>query len=190
MHDWAINYEAAIRLSFFLIVFTGMALWEVAAPRRILTTAKATRWLSNVGIAFLNTVLLRLVFPSAAVGMAWMAGERGWGLLNNVAVPSGLAAVLSVVGLDFAIYLQHVAFHAVPALWRLHMVHHADLDFDVTTGTRFHPLEMLLSMLIKLAVAAALGPPVLAVLFFEVLLNATAMFNHANARIPAPIDRV
>jgi len=135
-------------------------------------------------------VLLRLVFPTAAVGFALFAARQGWGLLNAVSPPFWLALLVAVLVLDFAIYLQHVLFHAVPALWRLHRVHHADLEFDVTTGLRFHPLEILLSMAIKLAVIAALGPPALAVLIFEVLLNATSMFNHGNVRMPAGLDRV
>jgi len=124
------------------------------------------------------------------MGMALLAAERHWGLLNNVSLPAGLEVIAAVVALDFAIYLQHVLFHAVPALWRLHRVHHADLDFDVTTGARFHPIEIVLSMLIKFAVIAALGPAPLAVLIFEVLLNATAMFNHSNVRMPVRLDRV
>jgi sterol desaturase/sphingolipid hydroxylase (fatty acid hydroxylase superfamily) len=135
-----------------------------------------------------NTALLRLVFPLAAVGMATTAELNGWGLFNRVASPDWLALSASVVILDAAIYLQHVMFHAVPLFWRLHRVHHADLDFDVTTGSRFHPVEILLSMLIKFAVIVLLGPPVVAVVVFEVLLNATAMFNHSNVRLPLALD--
>jgi sterol desaturase/sphingolipid hydroxylase (fatty acid hydroxylase superfamily) len=152
--------------------------------------SKTLRWTSNLGIVVLNTVVLRLVFPVAAVGMAALAADRGWGLLNALGLPFALAVVVAVVALDLAIYLQHVMFHAMPALWRLHRMHHADLDFDVTTGARFHPLEILLSMGIKLGVVAALGPPVVAVVAFEVLLNATAMFNHSNVRLPLGLDRV
>ena len=133
---------------------------------------------------------MRLTFPVVAVGLALVAQERGWGLFNVLDVPAWVAFLVSVLALDLAIYLQHVMFHAVPALWRLHRMHHADLEFDVTTGLRFHPIEILLSMGIKLAVVAALGPPAVAVLVFEVLLNATAMFNHSNIRIPAAIDRL
>ena len=138
----------------------------------------------------LNTVVLRLLFPAAALGMAWYAQEHGWGLFNAVQVPAALAVAATVVALDFLIYLQHVMFHAVPALWRLHRMHHADLDFDVTTGARFHPIEIALSMGIKLAAVVVLGAPPVAVVIFEVILNATAMFNHGNLRLPLAVDRV
>ena len=184
------SHEATIRLGFFLGSFAVMALWELAAPRRALTQSKAVRWANNLGLVFLNTFLLRLAFPAAAVGMALFAREQGWGLLNHFQVPYALAVIGAVVALDFFIWLQHVMVHAVPALWRLHRVHHADLDYDVTTGARFHPLEILLSMLIKFAVIMVLGPPVLAVILFEILLNATSMFNHSNVRIPEGVDRV
>ncbi|MFA7387079.1 MAG: sterol desaturase family protein, partial [Thiohalobacteraceae bacterium] len=182
--------EAPIRLGFFLGIFAIMALWELAAPRRPLTQSKGGRWGNNIGLVVFNTVLLRLVFPAAAVGMALFAREQGWGVLNYFEVPYVLAVIGAVLVLDFFIWLQHVMVHAVPALWRLHRVHHADLDFDVTTGARFHPIEILLSMGIKFAVIAVLGPPVLAVILFEILLNATSMFNHSNVRIPVGIDRV
>lgn len=182
--------EPAIRLGFFLGVFAAVALWEVVAPRRALTVSRALRWSSNLGLVALNTVLLRLVFPLAAVGIAAFAAENGWGLLNHFQVPFVLAVPLAVIAMDFVIWLQHVMVHAVPALWRLHRVHHADLDYDLTTGARFHPLEIFLSMMIKFATIVVLGPPVLAVVIFEVLLNATAMFNHGNIRLPAAVDRV
>jgi sterol desaturase/sphingolipid hydroxylase (fatty acid hydroxylase superfamily) len=190
MTDLALSYESYVRLASFGAVFLLMASWERVAPRRVLRTAKWQRWFRNLTIVVLNTAVLRLLFPAAAVGMAWMAEERSWGLLNNVSLPYWVELLVSVVALDLLIYLQHVMFHAVPALWRLHMVHHADLDFDLTTGNRFHPLEIVFSMLIKTAAVAALGPPAVAVLVFEVLLNATAMFNHANVRIPRAVDRV
>src|SRR5262249_38293882 len=165
-----VNHEAAVRLGIFAGVLTLMAVWEVLAPRRRLTAAEPLRWLSNLGLVALNTVAVRLLLPLGAVGVALIAQERGWGLLNHVSLPGWLAVVLSVVALDFIIYLQHVLFHAVPALWRLHRVHHADLDVDVTTGVRFHTLEILLSMGVKVAVVAGLGTPAVAVLTFEVLL--------------------
>jgi sterol desaturase/sphingolipid hydroxylase (fatty acid hydroxylase superfamily) len=189
MDQWALSHEITVRLGFFAGVFLVMAAWELVSPRRVLRIGKAARWFSNLTIAVFNTLVLRLLLPAAAVAMAWTAEERSWGLLNNVPSPYWLKFTISVVALDLLIYLQHVMFHAVPALWRLHMVHHADLDFDLTTGNRFHPLEILLSMLIKTAAVAALGPPALAVLTFEVLLNALAMFNHSNARIPLAVDR-
>jgi len=188
--SWILNHEPAVRLGAFLGIFAVMALWELAGPRRRLTTAKGVRWFSNLGITVVDTVVVRLLFPAAAVGMAVLAAERGWGVFNQVSAPAVLTMVASVLLLDLAIYLQHVMFHAVPMLWRLHMVHHADVDFDVTTGLRFHPVEIVLSMLIKLGVVLFLGPPVVAVLIFEVLLNATAMFNHGNVQIALSLDRV
>lgn len=182
--------EMALRIGVFIAVFVGIALWETIAPRRGLRMSKRLRWTAHLGVAALNTFLLRLLFPAAAVGAAAVAADRGWGVLDLLNLPAWAAVPLSVVLLDLAIYLQHVVFHAVPMLWRLHRVHHADLDFDVTTGLRFHPIEMILSMLFKLPVVVALGPPVLAVLIFEVLLNATSLFNHGNVRLPAAGDRV
>ena len=183
-------HEPAIRLGFFVTVFALVALWELLAPRRALTVSKPRRWASNLGLVVLNTVLLRLLFPLAAVGMAAFSAANGWGLLNHFQVPLWLAVPLAVMAMDLVIWLQHVMVHAVPLLWRLHRVHHADPDYDLTTGARFHPVEIVLSMLIKVATIAVLGPSVLAVLIFEVLLNAAAMFNHGNIRLPAGVDRV
>ncbi|ABK43622.1 sterol desaturase-related protein [Magnetococcus marinus MC-1] len=190
METILLEHETFIRLGFFLGVFVLVALWELLAPRRTLTVPKVRRWGANLGIVVLNTLLLRLLFPMAAVGLAMVGEEKGWGLFNMFETPAWLATIIAVAALDFAIYLQHVMVHAVPVLWRLHRMHHADLDDDVTTGARFHPLEIILSMLIKLAVVMVLGPPAVAVLIFEVLLNATAMFNHGNIRIPVTIDRL
>ena len=182
--------EPIIRISFFLGILLAMAASEVAAPRRRREIPRLLRWTNNLGVVVVDTILVRLIFPIVAVGLALMAEERGWGLLNVFETPAWIAFVVSLLALDLAIYLQHVMFHAVPALWRLHRMHHADLEFDVTTGLRFHPLEILLSMGIKLAVVAVLGPPAVAVLVFEILLNATSMFNHGNVRIPLGLDRV
>jgi sterol desaturase/sphingolipid hydroxylase (fatty acid hydroxylase superfamily) len=182
--------EVVIRLGFFFGIFALMAIWEVLAPRRSLTTSKTVRWFSNLGITFLNPVVVRLVSPIMPVSMALLAQKSGWGLLNNFVLPYWLEVVVAVIVLDLVIYLQHVMFHTVPVLWRLHMMHHADLDFDVTTGLRFHPIEMILSMGIKLSVVVLIGPPAVAVLIFEVLLNATSMFNHGNIRLPSSVDRV
>ena len=190
MTDFLLANEPLIRMAFFLGILLAMALWEVAAPRRRQEIPRLIRWSNNLGVVVIDTILVRLTFPIVAVGLAVMAEARGWGLFNILDLPAWLAFIASVLALDLAIYLQHVMFHAVPALWRLHRVHHADLEFDVTTGLRFHPVEILLSMGIKLAVVAALRPPAVAVLVFEVLLNATAMFNHSNIRIPAAIDRI
>jgi len=190
LDEFILANEPLIRVGFFVGIFLGMALWEILAPRRPLSTAKTVRWGSNLGIVVLNTVVLRLLFPAAAVGMAFFAGEQGWGIFNYYAVPYWLAVVVSVIVLDFVVWLQHIMVHAIPLFWRLHRMHHADLDFDVTTGARFHPLEIILSMLIKFSAIVVLGPPVVAVVIFEVLLNATAMFNHGNIRLPLKLDRV
>ena len=152
------NQETVIRLGFFFGMLALMATWESLAPRRRLTTPKPSRWIANLGMVFLGTAAVRLVVPVTAIGMALLARERGWGLLNNLDLPHWLALVVGVLALDFVIYLQHVMFHAVPAFWRLHMMHHSDMDFDVTTGVRFHPIEIILSMGIKLAAIAVLGP--------------------------------
>jgi sterol desaturase/sphingolipid hydroxylase (fatty acid hydroxylase superfamily) len=159
-------------------------------PRRKQAISRGWRWPNNLGVVVINTLLIRILFPTTAVGLALFSEARGFGLFNVVGGPAWVGVVASVIILDLAIYLQHVLFHAVPALWRLHRMHHADLEFDVSTGLRFHPIEILLSMLIKFVVVAALGAPALSVLIFEVLLNATSMFNHANVRIPTWIDRV
>lgn len=186
--DFAVAHEPAVRLLAFCGVFALLALWEIAAPRRAQLHGRTVRWKANLGLVAFNTVLVRLVFPFAAVAFATLAAQRGWGLLNNIDLPGWLALLLAVVAMDFAIWLQHVMVHAVPVLWRLHQVHHADPDYDLTTGARFHPLEIILSMLIKFAVIAVLGAPAAAVLVFEVLLNATAMFNHGNIKLPAGVD--
>lgn len=182
--------EPQLRLGVFLGVLAIMALWELLAPRRRQDIPRVIRWSNNLALVVIDTIVLRLTFPILAVGLAVMAQERGWGLFNFIDAPAWVAVLASVIILDLVIYLQHVMFHAVPALWRLHRMHHADLDFDVTTGLRFHPIEIVLSMGIKLAMVLVLGPPAVAVLIFEVLLNATAMFNHSNVRLPLVVDRV
>jgi sterol desaturase/sphingolipid hydroxylase (fatty acid hydroxylase superfamily) len=181
--------EPQLRLIVFLGVLVAMAVWELAAPRRRQEIPRVIRWTNNLGLVVIDTLVLRLSFPILAVGLAVTAQDLGWGLFNIIEAPEWVAVLVSIIVLDLVIYLQHVMFHAVPALWRLHRMHHADLEFDVTTGLRFHPVEILLSMGIKLAVVVALGPPAVAVLIFEVLLNATAMFNHSNIRLPMLVDR-
>ncbi len=190
MPETLLAAEPAIRLAAFLGVLLAMAAWEIAAPRRRREIPRVLRWSNNLALVVLDTVILRLSFPILAVGLALLAEERGWGLFNALEVPFWVAVLVSFLVLDLVIYLQHVLFHAVPGLWRLHRMHHADLEFDTTTGLRFHPLEILLSMAIKLAVVAALGAPAVAVLLFEVVLNATALFNHANVKLPRRVDRV
>jgi sterol desaturase/sphingolipid hydroxylase (fatty acid hydroxylase superfamily) len=184
------SHEPEIRLGFFVGIFAIVAIWELVAPGRALTVSKTLRWSSNLGLVVLNTLLLRLIFPLAAIGVAAFCTTNGWGALNHFQVPFWLAVPLAVIAMDFVIWLQHVMVHAVPVLWRLHRVHHADLDYDLTTGSRFHPIEIALSMLIKVATITVLGPPVVAVVIFEVLLNAAAMFNHGNIRLPASMDKV
>ncbi len=189
MSEWITDHEATLRLGFFLGMLLMLALSEAWWPRRGRSLSRLQRWTSNLGIVVINTVLLRLLFPAAAVGMALFAQSAGWGVFNTFEFPYWVAVLVSVIVLDFMIWLQHVMVHAVPILWRLHRVHHADLDFDVTTGLRFHPIEIILSMVIKFAVIAVLGAPVLAVILFEIALNATSMFNHSNLRLPSGLDR-
>ncbi len=183
------EHEPAVRLGFFFGILVIMAIWEHLAPRRRPTVARWIRWLSNLSLVAINTILLRAVFPIVAVGLALLAQERGWGLLNNVMLSYWFTILLAVLLLDLAIYLQHVMFHAIPMFWRLHMVHHTDLDFDVTTGVRFHTIEITLSMCIKMAVVMMLGPPAVAVVIFEVALNGTSLFNHGNVRLPINLDK-
>ena len=190
MTDLLLTNEATIRLAIFLGILVAMAIWEVAAPRRRIEIPRVIRWTNNLGVVVIDTILVRLTYPIVAVGLALPAQENGWGLFNIFEAPTWVAVLASIIILDLAIYLQHVMFHAVPALWRLHRMHHADQAIDVTTGLRFHPIEILMSMGVKFAVVLALGPPAVAVLVFEVILNATAMFNHSNVRIPLNIDRV
>ena len=182
--------EVVSRLIFFVGIFALIVIWEQMSPRRSMTTSKKVRWISNLGITCLNPLVVQLLFPILAVDMALKAQDGGWGLLNNADLPFWLKLVIGIVVLDLVIYLQHVMFHAIPILWRLHMVHHADLDYDVTTGLRFHPIEIILSMGIKLSVVVVLGPPAAAVLIFEIILNGMAMFNHGNIKIPLRLDRI
>lgn len=182
--------ETLFRLGAFFGVFVVMAIWEMLAPRRAQAVGRGIRWPSNLGMSVLNSVLVRLVFPVTAVGWAVLAQQLGWGLFHVLVVPDWLRFLLAFMLLDLVIYLQHRLFHAVPAFWRLHRMHHADTEFDVTNGLRFHPLEILLSMVLKFAVIVAVGAPALAVLVFEVLLNATAIFNHANVALPTRLDRI
>ncbi len=181
--------EPTVRLGVFIGVFALMAAWEVLAPRRRQVFGRGVRWPSNLGVVVLDTILVRILFPTAAVGVALIAEASGFGVLRWLDVPPVVSVVAAVVLLDLAIYGQHVAFHAVPWLWRLHRMHHADLELDVTSGLRFHPVEIVLSMVIKGLVVAGLGAPALGVVIFEVLLNASAMFSHANVRLPLWLDR-
>jgi sterol desaturase/sphingolipid hydroxylase (fatty acid hydroxylase superfamily) len=178
-----------LRLAAFCGVLAGMLLWELLVPRRVHSIARTTRWPSNIAVVVLDTLLIRLIFPIGTVAFALLAERNGWGLFNALHLPQWLTVPVGIILLDLAIYLQHVLFHWVPALWRFHRMHHADLEFDVTTGVRFHPVEILLSMAIKLGLIFALGTPALAVLGFEILLSATSLFNHGNVRLPEKFDR-
>ncbi len=190
IETFILDNEKDIRMGFFFGILVIMAIWEIISPRRKLTISKPIRWINNLALVFLNSYIVRFLFPMAAIGVAVFAKEQGWGLFNYYQVTPILAIVASVVIMDFIIYLQHVMVHAIPMLWRLHRVHHADMDFDVTTGSRFHTLEILLSMGIKFITILVLGPPIIAVIIFEVLLNMTAMFNHSNVKIPVAFDRI
>src|SRR5258708_32351559 len=185
-----LSKDSVIRLGFFLGMFGLMADWELFAPRRVLEVSKPVRWTHNISIAIINVLLVRVLFPSAAVGVAVFAEERGTGLLNMFAIPYPLPFLPSFLVLHLPMFSVHLIFHSVPALWRVHRVHHADVDFDVTTGARFHPIQILLAVPIKFAVIFVLGLPVLGVLVFEAVFNALSLFNHANVRIPPTVDRV
>lgn len=181
--------EVQTRLAIFLGLFLALALLEVLAPRRIVHPAKSRRWLTNIGIVMIDSVLVRLVFKTAAVGGAHWASQNGIGIFNLVAVPLWLAIAVSIVALDFAVWLEHLASHKIPVFWLIHRMHHSDTDFDLTTAVRFHPIEIVLSMAWKYLVVLALGAPALSVLIFEIVLNGAAMFNHANLRLPLWLDR-
>lgn len=188
--EWSLSNEGLIRLAGFAGVLAVLAVWEAASPRRRREIPRLVRWTGNLGIVVLDTILVRLLLPLSAVALAEIAAARGWGIFNLLALPSWLAILASLLLLDLAIYLQHVMSHAVPVFWRLHRMHHADLEIDVTTGARFHPVEIALSMVLKFAVIAVIGAPAVAVLIFELLLNATTMFNHSNLRLALGLDRV
>jgi sterol desaturase/sphingolipid hydroxylase (fatty acid hydroxylase superfamily) len=190
IEDFVLQREVMVRLVFFTFVFVSMLAWELLAPRRNLSVSKPLRWLNNLGLFALNSVVLRLLFPAAAVGIALSVGEMGWGLFNLLTLPFWFEVVAAVLLLDLAIYLQHILMHRVPLLWRLHRVHHADLDIDLTTGSRFHTIEIIVSMLVKGVVILLLGPALIAVLVFEVLLNGMAIFNHANVSLPPAVERL
>lgn len=181
--------ESAIRLSVFLGILILMGALETLFPARDRVQKRSSRWITNFGLVVIDTLVIRLLFPVIAVGAAFWAAGQGWGLLNVVALPHWLSVLIAVILLDMMIYWQHVAFHRIPVLWRLHKVHHADRDLDASSGLRFHPVEIIISMIYKMAIVVILGAPVLAVIIFEILLNACAIFNHANVRIPKWVER-
>ncbi len=190
MTDFIITNENALRMGVFLFILLLMMGLEAVFPRKKRALPRGHRWLSNLGLVFIDGLFVRLIFPVIAVGIAAKAAHESWGLFNIVDLPFWLEVTLSIIILDMMIYWQHVASHHIPFLWRLHKVHHADRDIDVTTGSRFHPIEIGLSMAYKMGLVVLLGAPVLAVIIFELILNACAMFNHSNVRLPLGLDRV
>jgi sterol desaturase/sphingolipid hydroxylase (fatty acid hydroxylase superfamily) len=182
--------EAAVRLTIFLCVFAAMAIGEATAPRRKLAAGRAGRWFSNLCLMITNMVLIRLIFLAAPALLAALARSKGWGLLNMFAIPSWLGVIIAVALLDLAVYLQHIMFHMLPPLWRLHLVHHADTDVDCTTGVRYHPVESIIAMSVRLAAVSVIGPAPLAVVIFEIFQSVAALFNHGNVRLPETIDRI
>jgi sterol desaturase/sphingolipid hydroxylase (fatty acid hydroxylase superfamily) len=190
MESWVLQNESTLRLTTFVVVFFAIAIWEWVSPKRKRLTTLATRWVNNLSLMLINTLLIRLFFPMAAVGIALIIKEQQIGLLNLIEIHPVAAVTLSVILLDCAIYWQHRLMHKIPLLWRMHRVHHADPEFDVTTGLRFHPLEIAVSMIYKTLIIVLLGAPFLAVLIFELLLNAGSLFNHGNINLTARIDTV
>ncbi len=183
MDTFLLSHEPTLRLGIFLGVLAVMALWELAAPQRRVEIPRLVRWSNNIGLVAIDTLIVRLAFPVLAVAFAAVMQTNGWGLLNVIELPGWIAFVVAFLLLDLAIYAQHVIFHKVPLLWRFHRMHHSDIEFDTTTGVRFHPIEIVLSMLYKLALVALIGAPPAAVLVFEVVLNATSLFNHGNVTL-------
>jgi sterol desaturase/sphingolipid hydroxylase (fatty acid hydroxylase superfamily) len=190
MSEFLLQNEPRVRLAVFLVVLVVMAVWELVSPRRRQEIPRLIRWSNNFALVVIDSVVVRIAFPLVAVGLAVFVQHQGWGLFNYVLLPVFFKIILSLIIFDLVIYVQHVVFHAVPFLWRLHRVHHSDLEFDVTTALRFHPLEIILSMGLKLLLVLGGGPPAFAVLVFEVVLNATAMFNHSNVKIPLGFERI
>ena len=184
-----IDNEVFIRLSFFCGIFVFMAVWEIITPRRSLSNPRGTRWFNNLTLTFLNSMIVRWLFPITAIGIALYSREHNWGIFNVLEIPKWATGIMSIVVLDLTIYAQHVFFHKIPLFWRLHRMHHTDIDIDVTTGARFHPIEIIISMVIKMAIIVILGAPAWSVLIFEILLNATSMFNHSNVFMNYRIDK-
>jgi sterol desaturase/sphingolipid hydroxylase (fatty acid hydroxylase superfamily) len=182
--------ELSIRLAFFVGLFVILAILETYFPRRRLKVSRLQRWSNNLGLSVLNSVLMKLIFPVAGTGLAVIAIEEQFGLLNQLDIPAVVAVLIYIVAFDLTIYFQHRFFHFLGPLWRLHRMHHTDLDYDLTTGNRFHPLSIVFSLLIKLVLVILMGPPIIAVLVSEILLNLTSMFNHSNVNVPPSVDRV
>ncbi|WP_037493877.1 sterol desaturase family protein [Sneathiella glossodoripedis] len=189
MIEFLIQHEPIVRMTFFLGTLVAVAAWEILSPRRSLRVSKSFRWIHNMGVTIFNSFILRFLFPVLAVGFAAICELNNWGVLNLVNLPIAFEILIALIIQDLVIYFQHVLFHYVPLFWRFHKMHHADPDYDVTTGARFHPVEIAFSMVIKIGVVFLLGPPVIAVILFEIILSSMAMFNHANATLPANIDK-
>ena len=181
--------ETSLRLGFFVATLAGMAIWEAATPRRALGRPRHERWPVNLGLGFLNAALVRLLAAGVLVSSAALAAERGVGLVHWLSLPEWAGWIVTILALDFAVYLQHVMFHAVPVFWRLHRVHHADLGFDATTGIRFHPLEIFVSLGFKVATVVLVGAVPWAIIAFEILLSSSSLFNHGNVSMPESVDR-
>ncbi|MEJ2177290.1 MAG: sterol desaturase family protein [Gammaproteobacteria bacterium] len=190
MNNLIADSEATLRLAAFFLVLITLVCLEFLFPRRKLTLPRTQRWFSNIGISLFNTVFVKLVFPLAGIGAAVLAEQNNWGLFNQVEVSHWLGVMVFLLIFDLTIYLQHRLFHAVPFLWHLHRMHHTDVDYDVTTGNRFHPVSILLSSVIKFVLVILMGAAPIAVLIAEVLLNATSMFNHSNLKLPVGLDRL
>ncbi len=179
-----------IRMVCFAGIFVFMALLEFALPKRDLPLGRKMRWPTNWALVVLDAALVRLIFPIGGVGLALLAQTKGWGVFGLLGWSGVVAWVVTFIVLDFAVWLQHLASHKIPVFWRIHRMHHADSEVDVSTALRFHPIEILLSFIWKGAVIVALGGPVEAVLVFEIVLNGAALFNHANASLPGWLDRI
>jgi len=190
MIDLIVQYESSIRLSAFLGGFLFLALWEWQSPKRALSQVKLQRWLNNIALVVTSTIVVRVVLPMAVIGLAYLVEQEKIGLANYLDWPFWLKVVVTFILLDLSIYFQHAMFHVLPVMWRFHRVHHSDLDCDVTTGLRFHPVEILLSMLIKFAVIILLGVPVLSVILFETVLNLMSMFTHSNIKLNEKFEKV
>jgi len=188
--EFFFQYESYIRLSSFIGLYALLTIWEISSPKRKLEHARRLRWVSNFGLIIISSILVRFIFPTAAVGIALLVEKNQWGLLYYFDLSVAMHFMIAFVLMDLSLYFQHVMFHALPLFWRFHRVHHTDLDFDITTGLRFHPFEMVISILIKFMTITALGVPVLAVVIFEIILNAASMFSHSNIKIARSIERV
>ena len=190
MNNLIADSEATLRLTVFMTVLVILICLEIIYPRRKLKLPRMQRWVSNIGISVFNTLFVKLVFPIAGIGAALLAQHKQWGLLNNIEISHWIGVMLFLLVFDLTIYFQHRLFHAIPFLWRLHRMHHTDIDYDVTTGNRFHPVSILFSSIIKFVLIVLTGAAPIAVLIAEILLNATAMFNHSNLKLPIALDRI